>query len=89
MDEFWRPRLPVNRPGTDWLKVVKTLVCWRTRFNRGSEVRLFDLTSTYVEERPTGDRRAAPIPLQPRQGFGLRPGGHRADRHARGTPAGP
>jgi len=39
LDAFWAPRLPPSRKGTDWLHVLKTLVCYRL-IDPGSEWRL-------------------------------------------------
>ena len=39
LDEFWAPRLPESRKGTDWLNVLKTLVGYRL-LDPGSEWRL-------------------------------------------------
>jgi len=39
LDSFWRPRLRPSREGTPWLKVLKTLVCYRL-IDPGSEWRL-------------------------------------------------
>jgi len=39
LDAFWAPRLPASRKGTDWLSVLKTLVCYRL-LDPGSEWRL-------------------------------------------------
>ena len=39
LDEFWEFRLAPSRQGTDWLKVLKTLVCYRL-IAPGSEWRL-------------------------------------------------
>jgi transposase len=39
LDVFWTPRLPASRKGTDWLNVLKTLVCYRL-LDPGSEWRL-------------------------------------------------
>jgi Transposase DDE domain len=39
LDDFWRPFLPLSREGTDWLNVLKTLVCYRL-IDPGSEWRL-------------------------------------------------
>ncbi len=39
LDSFWTPRLPASRNGTEWLNVLKTLVCYR-RIDPGSEWRL-------------------------------------------------
>jgi transposase len=39
LDDFWRERLGVSREGTDWLKVLKTLVSYRL-VSPGSEWRL-------------------------------------------------
>jgi transposase len=39
LDGFWTPRLPASRKGTDWLNVLKTLVCYRL-LDPGSEWRL-------------------------------------------------
>ena len=38
LDAFWGSRLPVNRKGTAWLNVLKTLVCYRL-LDPGSEWR--------------------------------------------------
>ncbi len=59
-----------------------------TCFGAKFDVLLYDLTSTYFESDPPADRGQAPVRLQPRQATRLRAGGHRADRHARGLPAG-
>jgi len=42
LDSFWRPRLRPSREGTPWLKVLKTLVCYRL-IDPGSEWRLHRL----------------------------------------------
>jgi hypothetical protein len=39
LDEFWAPRLPASRKGTDWFNVLKTLVVYRL-IDPGSEWRL-------------------------------------------------
>jgi DDE family transposase len=39
LDEFWAPRLPTSRKGTEWLQVLKTLVVYRL-LDPGSEWRL-------------------------------------------------
>ena len=39
LDAFWAPRLPSSRKGTNWLNVLKTLVCYRL-IDPGSEWRL-------------------------------------------------
>jgi hypothetical protein len=39
LDEFWRERLPMSREGTDWLEILKILVCYRL-IDPGSEWRL-------------------------------------------------
>lgn len=39
LDAFWKPGLPASRKGTDWLNVLKTLVCYRL-LDPGSEWRL-------------------------------------------------
>ena len=39
LDTFWAPRLPVNRQGTRWLNVFKTLVAYQL-IEPGSEWRL-------------------------------------------------
>jgi hypothetical protein len=39
LDSFWRPRLRPSREGTPWLKVLKTLACYRL-IDPGSEWRL-------------------------------------------------
>ena len=39
LDAFWAPRLPASRKATDWLNVLKTLVCYRL-LDPGSEWRL-------------------------------------------------
>jgi transposase len=39
LDTFWASRLPASRKGTDWLNVLKTLVCYRL-IDPGSEWRL-------------------------------------------------
>ena len=39
LDTFWTPRLPHSRKGTQWLHVLKTLVCYRL-LDPGSEWRL-------------------------------------------------
>ena len=39
LDSFWEQRLPVSREGTDWLKILKTLVAYRL-IDPGSEWRL-------------------------------------------------
>jgi transposase len=39
LDDFWRPRLPVSREGTDWLDILKVLVSYRL-VDPGSEWRL-------------------------------------------------
>jgi len=39
LDEFWTPRLPVSRKGTNWLHVLKTLTCYGL-MDPGSEWRL-------------------------------------------------
>jgi hypothetical protein len=39
LDSFWAPLLPESRKGTDWLHVLKTLVCYRL-LDPGSEWRL-------------------------------------------------
>ena len=39
LDVFWAPRLPAGRTGTDWVHVLKTLVCYRL-LDPGSEWRL-------------------------------------------------
>jgi len=39
LDRFWEPRLPGSRKGTEWLHVLKTLVCYRL-LDPGSEWRL-------------------------------------------------
>lgn len=39
LDEFWKERLPASRKGTEWLNVLKTLVCYRL-IDPGSEWRL-------------------------------------------------
>jgi len=39
LDEFWAPRLPASRKGTEWLSVLKTLVVYRL-LDPGSEWRL-------------------------------------------------
>ncbi len=39
LDSFWRPHLGPSRKGTDWLQVLKTLVCYRL-LDPGSEWRL-------------------------------------------------
>ena len=58
-----------------------------TLFAARFDVLLYDLTSTYFESDPRV-RGQAPVRLQPRQAPGLRAGGDRADRDARGLPAG-
>ena len=40
LDSFWAPRLPVNRQGTRWLNVLKTLVAYQL-IEPGSEWRLY------------------------------------------------
>lgn len=48
LDSFWRQRLGISRKGTDWLRVLKTLVAYRL-IDPGSEFRLhrqwFDQTA--------------------------------------------
>jgi hypothetical protein len=39
LDEFWKDKLPPSRKGTQWLNVLKTLVCYRL-IDPGSEWRL-------------------------------------------------
>ena len=39
LDRFWGPRLPASRQGTQWLDIVKVLVCYRL-IDPGSEWRL-------------------------------------------------
>jgi hypothetical protein len=39
LDEFWNPRLPASRKGTQWLQVLKTLAAYRL-IDPGSEWRL-------------------------------------------------
>lgn len=39
LDTFWQPRLAASRKGTEWLNVLKTLVCYRL-IDPGSEWRL-------------------------------------------------
>jgi len=39
LDDFWSPRLPPSRQGTNWLNVLKTLVTYRL-IDPGSEWRL-------------------------------------------------
>lgn len=39
LDEFWKPKLPASRKGTEWLNVLKTLTCYRL-LDPGSEWRL-------------------------------------------------
>ena len=39
LDEFWGPKLPASRKGTEWLHVLKTLVVYRL-IDPGSEWRL-------------------------------------------------
>ena len=39
LSEFWKPRLPASRKGTEWLHVLQTLVCYRL-IDPGSEWRL-------------------------------------------------
>ena len=60
---------------------------WGELFGAKFDVLLYDLTSTYFESDVERSRRPAPVRLQPRQARRLPPGGHRADRHARGLPA--
>src|SRR3984957_20550684 len=54
MDRFFAPLLPPSREGTSWQHVLQTLVCYRVS-GRGSEGRLYDLTSTYFESPPPED----------------------------------
>ena len=60
---------------------------WETLFEARFDVLLYDLTSTYFEERSAVFGQAA-FRLQPRQAWGLRAGGDRADRDPAGLSAG-